>query len=350
MLRDGSNGYGWYGKWKILNEFQSLETLWWTNKRSEPFSISLQTKYLRSLHLTFELAVRDLTLLRILQCCPALENVSAHVSGRQATLDCPDVRLPHLRDLRVRFTGGDSWIFKLKVPPILDHLEFSYCRPDPQINSPQWNVRARSLVLGDYCSFSFMILWLENEPGALKTLTLKMQPENLRLLLTCLKPIKIRKLCPVLEQVHIRFLLPSEQIEGTPGYRRRDYERILSELFSSRRHAGLPPLRFTLDGEAFVPKAARVPITKTTSTGIPIPDALSDVTRSIFWRISNASPVVKGVEWAWSKLENSTQKWLSEGSTYSPPVDSRILVALHVGLDAMEASAPHPLAPSHVPP
>jgi hypothetical protein len=247
---------------KVLNEFGRLEAIWWTNRPCDRSSPSLQRKYsLRSLHLAFQ--VSDTFLLSLLRCCSLLENLSmrvAHViDSRTNNLGDQIIHLPHLRDLRFQISGEDSWLCQLDVPPILDHLEFSYCAPYPVSSSQEWSMGTKSLVLGDYPDLSSMVSWLVSESGVLKTLTLRMKQTGQKRILQALKADEQQALCPKLEQVHIQFLLPPKRQRRPPGYRRCDYEDLLYDIFSSRVQAGLPPLRFTLDGEMMVPreKAAR---------------------------------------------------------------------------------------------
>jgi hypothetical protein len=258
MLRDGEfRQHSNLDTERVLNEFESLDTLWWTSIRDHPITPSFQKKYsLRFLHLTFK--VSGTFILSILRCCPLLENVSARVYAYNFngtnTQDDKDVHLSRLRDFRVEFTGEDSWLCKLKIPQVLDHFEFGYCPPYPSSSYQQWKVGMESLMLRDYFDLSSMVSWLAREPGTLKVLALKMSEPNPKELLEALKADDQQILCPQLEQVHIWVSHLFKHRRRPPIHERYEFEEIIYGLFSSRTQAGLPPLQFTIDGKAVVPK------------------------------------------------------------------------------------------------
>jgi hypothetical protein len=310
MLR-GNSGYEKSNVEIVLNQFESLESLCWTNAFNETVTLSSQKKYaLRSLHLLFR--VPDKCLLSILRCCPALETVSAHVIGTTDTEDDQDVRLPRLRDLRVKFSSEDSWLCKLNVPIILDYYEFSYHLPFPQSSYHQWDMRMKSLVLGEFFDLPLLVSWLSSEPGFLKTLTLSLQfrPDQRRVL-QALKADGTRTLCPQLEEVRIQYLLPLDQLERVPDYTRSDYEELFYDIYSSRAQAGLPPLRFIWNGVVVVPKQRVVaepesePSVETSDTEETILHPRLERKQSVFEQVPKASPIIKGVERSWSKLRET---------------------------------------------
>jgi hypothetical protein len=258
MLRDGEV---WHHSnldtKRVLNEFESLDTLWWTSISDHPITPSLQKQYsLRFLHLTFR--VSRTFILSILQCCPLLENVSARVYTYNFhgtnTQDDEDIHLTRLRDFRVEFTGEDSWLCKLKIPQVLDHFEFSYCHPYPSSSYQQWNVGMKSLTLRGYFDLSSMVSWLARAPGTLKVLALKMSEPNQKGILEALKADGQQILCPQLEQVHIWVSHLFKHQRRPPIHEIYDFEEIIYDLSSSRTQVGLPPLQFTIDGKAVVPK------------------------------------------------------------------------------------------------
>jgi hypothetical protein len=281
---------------KILNQFESLETLWWKNIFCDLDAISLQNQHhLCSLNLFYKLS--DTFLLSVLRCCPALENISALVIGTKDTLNDDPVHLPRLRDLRLQFFGEDSWVCKLDVPTILDHFEFSYWLPYPSLSSQQWNMRMSSLVLGPHENTSLMVSWLANETGALRTLTMGMPQVLHKPLLKALQANGLQTLCPNLEQVHVPFMPEFKTSFTSPGYTRSDYEELFYDISSSRIQAGLPPLRFTLDGVLVVPKEKVLPepAAGISSTEEHIPHALPNRRNNLLGRVSNALPDIKGI-------------------------------------------------------
>jgi hypothetical protein len=307
MLKGGMYHHKHHHIERILNDFQFLETIWWTKISNDPVVTSSENKYtLRSLHLSF--GVSDASVLSILQSCPVLESVSAHVLGKRDWEHVKDIHLPRLRELHVQCAGEDSWLCRLDVPQVLDHLEYSYCPPSPYISTQEWGISTRSLVLGDYFDFESMVSWLAREPEALNILTLKMEPIKNDMLLTILTANGKRTLCPKLEQVHIQIPLLYKDTKESPDYRRRKDE-LISYVFSSRKHAGLPPLRFISDGEEAVvkEKAARKNSMNISGMGTNIPNRPSGRVNDIFEYASSMSPVAKGIEWARSKL-----KWKSK--------------------------------------
>jgi hypothetical protein len=283
MLR-GSSGYRQSNVETVLKEFESLETIWWTDAHNEIIRLSSRKRYLlHSLHLSFE--VSDKYLLSILQCCPALENVSAHVIGTETIQDNQDFRLSRLRDLRVRFSGEDSWLCKLDIPVILDHYEFSYHLPHPKFGVHQWDMQMKSLVLGAYFNLPLLVSWLAREPGVLRTLTLSLQfRTDQKRILQALKADCTRMLCPQLEQVHIRYSLPFEQLPWLPT--RRDYKELFYDIYSSRLEFGLPPLRFTWNGVVIVPRSTTEPSTEIDDIEKNFPDLLHEpLPSTVTWLI-----------------------------------------------------------------
>jgi hypothetical protein len=239
---------------EVLDEFKYLENLCWKREHAPPLSLSSQKKYpLRSLQLTFK--VSDTALLSMVRCCPALENLSARVetlNSRTYIQDDVDICLPQLRDLRVQFIGDDLWLCELYVPPILDHLEFDYDIIYPKSRHRQWNMRTKSLVLGTYFDLESIVSWLASEPKALKTLTLRIEKRDQKDILEALKADGQQVLCPKLEHVDICFPLPSTPKSQPPSHIIRDYEEVIEDVIISRLQAGLPLLRFTLNGEAIM--------------------------------------------------------------------------------------------------
>jgi hypothetical protein len=287
---------------RVLDEFEFLETLHYTRINSESLSFSSQKRYrLRSVHLTF--TVPDSFLLSLFECCPALEYVSAHVIGTRIPPDDHRVRLPRLRDLRLAISREDSWASKIDVPQILDHLEFGYSLHYPKYTYQKWDMRTKSLELGDYLDLESMVSWLARETGALKTLTLRMQQKDQEKILEAFKANKKRAICPKLEQIHILSRLPPKHSHRLSDYTACDYEKIIFDIFSSRIQAGLPPLRFTLNEEVIVPKKTRPKHTaEISSIEENAPTSLPDKGQGTVRETSGASPIVKCVKWTRSKL------------------------------------------------
>jgi hypothetical protein len=289
----------------VLNEFESLETLWWRNALGDPITFSSQKNYpLRSLLLSFRMS--SVCILSVLQCCPALENVTVDVQGTIDAHNAERIRLPRLRDFRVRFSEEDSWVCKLEVPSVLDHLEFGYYLPHPQSGSQEWTMGARSLVLGDYLDLASMVSWLSREPGVLETLTLRIKYlTDQKRILQVLKADSSRLLCSKLEQVHIWFSHSFDQLSRPVGYTKNDYEELFQDISSSRVQVGLPPVRFIWNGEVVMPKeeVAHEPAVKGNSIEDPNLHPLPEERQSALGGITNASPVSKGIEWARGKLK-----------------------------------------------
>jgi hypothetical protein len=245
----------------VLAQFPSLETLWWTKATSRFLTPLSQKIYpLRSLRLSFK--VSDKYLLSILRCCPALENISAHVTGTENTQEDQSIRLSRLLDLRVQFYGEDSWFCKLDIPVILDCYEFSYHTPCPESGFYQWDIQMKSLVLGEYFNLPLLVSWLGRDPGILKTLTLllKLRSDQSQIL----KALEVdgnRMLCPQLEEIHIQYGVPFEQLPWLPT--RKDYEELFHNIYSSRVDFGLPRLQFTWNGVVIIPRPTPEPAIET---------------------------------------------------------------------------------------
>jgi hypothetical protein len=210
------------------------------------FSLN-KTYSITSLHLSIK--QHDYSLLRLLRCCPALENVSLNVHGTKYSKDIQSVRLPRLRNLWVRFTTGeDAWFSKLELPSVLQSYKFYYLFPLPHRVCQKLNMRTESLVAKCHPCREFIPSWLATESGYLRSLTLDAAFQGYKRTMRCLRALQTYKNsqvpCPQLEEVRITHFFRFSEALLKPELGLRRYRNLLSGISSSRVKAGHPPLRF----------------------------------------------------------------------------------------------------------
>ncbi|PVF94989.1 hypothetical protein CPB86DRAFT_828273 [Serendipita vermifera] len=221
---------------QILHDFKELKSLTWDC----PYSLYMTFRH-------FPPATYGITELRVtgmleenfvvelLHSSPLLERGSLRTQGWDED-NGQMVSLPRLKSLELSFEFRyHGWLWRIQELPILDKLCFrrldsSYTRNN-RLTLP---FQLRSLEICEDIGSHFVLPWLKEEPGTLKSLILSGIPTH-RLMdyLDVLKWTGEAVVCPQLEEL---------RLQGKRRVRKKRQGALL-EIYSSRRRAGLEPLR-----------------------------------------------------------------------------------------------------------